>query len=64
MKGIVRESETNPKQFKLSDFCHIEKIGKGTFGKVYKATYRDPVTNKVQVFALKKLKMMMKEMAD
>jgi len=28
----------------LSDFEKVEKIGEGTFGKVYKAVCRDPVT--------------------
>ena len=40
----MRKDETQQKQFKLSDFVNIEKIGEGTFGKVYKAEYRDPVT--------------------
>ena len=62
VQGIVRESETQPKQFKLSDFYHIEKIGEGTFGKVYKAEYRDPITKEVTFYALKKLNMLMEEM--
>lgn len=61
----MREREdvaADAKQFKLSDFTHIEKIGEGTFGKVYKAEYRDPVTKEVTFYALKKLNMLMEEM--
>jgi serine/threonine protein kinase len=43
---------------KLSDFDSIEKIGEGTFGKVYKALYRDPKTGVKRMYALKKLNMM------
>ena len=50
--------------FRLSDFDKIEKIGEGTFGKVYKAEYRDPQTGEVKYYALKKLKMIIDEMTD
>jgi serine/threonine protein kinase len=43
---------------KLSDFEDVEKIGEGTFGKVYKGKYRDPVTGECKMYALKKLNMM------
>jgi serine/threonine protein kinase len=43
---------------KLSDFEDVEKIGEGTFGKVYKAKYRHPVTGETKMYALKKLNMM------
>jgi serine/threonine protein kinase len=43
---------------KLSDFEDVEKIGEGTFGKVYKGNYRDPITNQCKMYALKKLNMM------
>ena len=73
--GIQRVSEgpdeisaTNPselgKRYRLSDFDKIEKIGEGTFGKVYKAEYHDPETGKTQLFALKKLNMIMDDMTD
>ena len=42
----------------------MEKIGEGTFGKVYKAEYKDPVTGEVRHYALKKLNMIMDEMSD
>ena len=58
----MREDTTQQKQFKLSDFEKIEKIGEGTFGKVYKAEYHHPVTKKVSFWALKKLNMLMEEM--
>ena len=46
------------------DADKIEKIGEGTFGKVYKAEYRDPLTGEVKYYALKKLNMIMDEMSD
>lgn len=49
---------------RLSDFDKVEKIGEGTFGKVYKAEYRDPLTGELKLFALKKLNMMIDEMTD
>ena len=42
----------------------MEKIGEGTFGKVYKADYRDPQSGEVKQYALKKLNMIMDEMSD
>jgi serine/threonine protein kinase len=65
VEGITRKDDpVHRKQFKLTDFDKIEKIGEGTFGKVYKAEYIDPVTKKVSHFALKKLNMLMEEMTD
>ena len=49
---------------RLSDFDKVEKIGEGTFGKVYKAEYMDPQTGEVRYYALKKLNMIMDEMTD
>ena len=51
-------------KLRLSDFDKIEKIGQGTFGKVYKAEYRDPVTGDIKLYALKKLNMIMDDMSD
>ena len=48
--------------FRLCDFDKIEKIGEGTFGKVYKAEYRDAATGEIRMYALKKLNMIMDEM--
>ena len=50
--------------FRLCDFDKVEKIGEGTFGKVYKAEYRDATTGKIRMYALKKLNMIMDEMQD
>lgn len=49
---------------RLSDFDKIEKIGEGTFGKVYKAEYKDPKTGKIRLYALKKLNMLIDETQD
>ena len=57
VRGIERASEIADvhmeeskkscfKRYRLSDFEKIEKIGEGTFGKVYRAEYRDPETGK------------------
>lgn len=36
-----RPSDPVPRiQFELSDFDKVEKIGEGTFGKVYRAVYK------------------------
>ena len=51
-------------RLRLSDFEKIEKIGQGTFGKVYRAEYKDPSTGEVKLYALKKLNMLMDEMSD
>ena len=56
--------DTSVKRYRLSDFEKIEKIGEGTFGKVYRAEYKDPDTGKVSKFALKKLNMIMEDMND
>ena len=71
--GIQRDSETaedkgdadrHQKKFRLSDFEKIEKIGEGTFGKVYRAEYKDPETGQTHLYALKKLNMIMDDMVD
>jgi len=41
----------------------VEKIGEGTFGKVYKAEYKDENGN-VKLYALKKLNMVLDESQD
>ena len=70
MRGIDRSAEEDDKEdnssnkYRLSDFEKIEKIGEGTFGKVYRAEYKDPDTGKVKRFALKKLNMIMEDMND
>jgi len=51
-------------KLRLSDFDKIEKIGQGTFGKVYRAEYKDPTTGEIKLYALKKLNMIMDEMSD
>ena len=48
---------------KLSDFEKVEKIGEGTFGKVYRAILQTPEgdSRPEQIFALKKLNMVFDE---
>ena len=43
-KSISNGPSDKGKRYRLSDFEKIEKIGEGTFGKVYRAEYRDPDT--------------------
>ena len=56
--GIKRVGQAEQTKFRLSDFEKIEKIGEGTFGKVYKAEYRDLTTGHKRIYALKKVKML------
>ena len=59
-RGICRSSEPEPSNFKLSDFDKVEKIGEGTFGKVYRAEFKLP-DGSVKLYALKKLNMVLDE---
>ena len=60
LQGICRLSNPARSELKLSDFDKVEKIGEGTFGKVYKAEYKQP-DGTIRLYALKKLNMVLDE---
>lgn len=62
-RGISRANDAPRADMKLSDFEKVEKIGEGTFGKVYRAILQTPEgdSRPEQIFALKKLNMVFDE---